>query len=128
MTVDISIAAAKSKSSVRVLDEGDTSTGDAVYLATRREPAFLRDHQADAIKGFSMKYLRANQRDPFRYAVLSRLSGCPGDGACYVAMIAAAIEIGVDEKTLTAAGLTQKLRGSTRNPNGTRETNRAPIP
>jgi hypothetical protein len=127
MTFDISASAQKARAR-QFAASFDSAPGDAGTAKTRKEPALLRDHQHDAIKGFSMKYLPASQRDRLRYAVLNRLSGCPADGAFYVALVAAAIEIGVSNEILNAAGLTQKLRsGSTRNVNGTKETKKAPI-
>jgi hypothetical protein len=109
MSIDISASAQKARAR-QFAASFDSAPGDAGVTKTRREPPLLRDHQVDALRGFALKYLPASQRDQLRCAVFNRLSGCPADGAFFVALVAAAIEIGVSNEILNAAGLTQKLR------------------
>jgi hypothetical protein len=126
--IDISAAKAKARSSVRVRDENDTGYGNAGVEQTRKEPVLLLDHQNEALTCFAM-LLRASQRDAFRRAVLSRLSGVPGDAAVRSCIAAVAVaDYGFTMPQLTKLGIANTVkRGNWRLAGGSKESNRDAI-
>jgi hypothetical protein len=68
--------------------------------------AMLSDRQNTILGEFTMKHFAADQRDPFRQSVLSRLSyGKPGDGAVQQAIALAAADFGFSHKQIENSGL-----------------------
>jgi hypothetical protein len=122
--IDISVAAAKIRAA-KYAASFEPTPGDAGVVKTRHEPARLTDRQSGALKGFGLKYLPAEQRDPFRVSVLNRLSGSVGDGALRAALIAAAIEVGFSYNQLVALGLGTK--SNTSRSYSSKEVNAPPV-
>jgi hypothetical protein len=124
--LDISAAAAKARAR-RFATSFESESGPAGTAKTRKDPTRLTDRQADALKGFGLKYLPTEQRDPHRFSVLNRLSGTVGDAALRAAMVTAAVEVsGFSYERLVALGLGSK-NNATRNPH-TKEMSRPPLP
>jgi hypothetical protein len=91
--MDIRIATRKSQDKARAdkfaASWDNSEIGPAGFAKTRREPTVLTDKQRRTLDQFT-ELVPTERRAAFHDAVLSRLSGAPGDAAVHVAALCAA--------------------------------------